>query len=409
MARISLSLFLPVSSGERFVATWDILSEELEVVARGAFLSRQEVDVSLSPGSYWARILLPSGEVSSRKFKLDHDAAHLDLPFMPAQRSRHEWLSWVTFSESLAGMDESAARIFGDFWARSWTFEGSGWLLDEQIQRAEIRQDESLMQLELGRGRGRLLALQLGGRDIASRFVILPEAARILITPVTLPGQSSARPHDIELHVSLESSVADHLARFLTMGGASQLRAIDVSLLSGEGMALLEGKLRDPLGAAVGGYFLLQHSQPPPLDWLQRLSRLSPWLADSAILYASALLRYRGRAELSQAGEYLHAAAQRGYPVLQRGIEMFLDARRVLVSSKVPLSAEVEAYALLCAAARAHGTRQTAFTTFYGTAPNAPGGVRPDADPNGLLELNAQPRSYVPAAQAERSLNLSRS
>ena len=171
--------------------------------------------------------------------------------------------------------------------------------------------------------------------------------------------------------------MADHLARFLTLASPSGRDGLDEKLARAESMDLLAEKLKDPHGAAVGGYFLVQQrSQTLPFDWLQRLSDRVPWLADGPILYAYAMLAFRQRDAASEAQHYLREAALRAYPVFRRGIELYLDACRMLESSKVTLQPEIESGSERFAQVRAADTRQSAFTTFFGVHPNDPSARR---------------------------------
>ena len=132
------------------------------------------------------------------------------------------------------------------------------------------------------------------------------------------------------------------------------------------------GKRQDPLGAAVGGYFLLQSRSSVPIDWLRNLADLNGWLADGAILYAYSLLSTGAPNQVPDAIKYLLKGAQRGYPVFRRGVDLFLDACRLLRSPTTQAPAELEECIDLFAAVRASSTCQSAFTTFFGERPDEP-------------------------------------
>jgi len=384
MAKVNLNLELPPTFHDEFVAAWDIVNPDLEVVARGSFLDRRSDEASLPPGKYWARVELPNNKRESRPFVVAEQ--DVDLAFEIKTRSRHEWLGWATLSEAPSAMVERARDpALHDLWACTWALGGDDWTQNSVANDAQLIQDGSLLQLELAPVPDRLCALQLGG-NIASRFLIVPPQgiARVLISASVResgPGsETDARP-DVEVTVSFANSVADHLARFLVAGSPSAWEALDAKLIQSEGMALLYGKRGDPLGAAVAGYILMQSaSSPPPLDWLRNLSEWTPWLADGPILSAYTALRSGKRSGAHECTEQLLKASERGYPVLRRGIDVFLDTVRLLRSSKVDLPAVIEERCELFAAVRASSTYQTAFTTFYGELPSAPRGFteRPD-------------------------------
>jgi hypothetical protein len=259
-------------------------------------------------------------------------------------------------------------------WVRSWLFEEKTWRESDDADQAKLLQDGGLVQLELAPQSNSLCALQLGGH-FESRFLVVPPqgVSRVLITPPLTARADEAPGYDVDVTISMANSVADHLSQFLCAGSPSAWDGLDRKLVQGEGMALLDGKRSDPLGAAVGGYILLQgSSSPPPLSWLRNLTNVAPWLADGPILCAHAALKYRRRDAVDESIEYLLKASERAYPVLRRGIDLFLDTLRLLRSSKISLPDEIEAQADLYAAARGATTRQTAFTGFLGELPWSP-------------------------------------
>jgi hypothetical protein len=303
MANIKLTLELPPTFQDRFVAAWNIVDPDLQVVARGSFLDRHSDEVSLSAGKYWARIELPNNQSESRPFVVAPEVARIDLKFTVPSPSAREWLGWASVSEAPSVVAErERVPALADLWAASWSLDDDGtWVQTPDADEARLRREGGLLQLELSPFRDRICALQLGG-SIASRFLILPPqgVTRVLIsTPFPyVESTGSSRP-DVEVSVSLANSLADHLARFLSAGSPSAWDALESKLLRGEGTELFLGKRNDPLGAAVAGYLLTQVStSPPPLDWLRNLADLTPWLADGPILYAHAVLKSGQRSAL---------------------------------------------------------------------------------------------------------------
>ena len=374
MAHVTLHLGLPPTFLDRFVATWDILDPDLEVVARGTFLESSSADLELKPGSYHARVQLPSNQTQSKKLVVESNTP-VQVRFTFATRSRPEWLEWATVSEGQSMVeDRRPSPVLQGLHVRSFGFRAGAWEPTSHASGGRLDQTDGILQLELVRADSEILALHIGSDLVRPRFVILPAMglARVLITEAPAPNESDLL--DIEVAVSLQNSIADHLVRFLTIASPSTWEGLDTEMVREQTMNLLRDKRNDPLGAAIGGYFLVDdRSEKPPLDWLRHLANWSPWLADGAILYAQAALRFKQRSGVQEAVDSLARASANGYPVFRRGIDICLDVWRVLKSSDISLPSEVEELAERFAAVRAATTRQSVFTTFFGARPDAPG------------------------------------
>jgi hypothetical protein len=97
---------------------------------------------------------------------------------------------------------------------------------------------------------------------------------------------------------------------------------------------MLEGKVADPIGAALGGYLLLRLGELEPLsDWVENLANWFPWLADGAVIAGELA---------AQVGETTAALArfleieERGLPLLTEGFSLTLHRLRRLSQRKGP-------------------------------------------------------------------------
>lgn len=376
MATLDLRLDLPANFTDQFVATWDVVNADLEVVARGSLLDERADRATLpSPGKYWARMQLPNGQTQTRAVTVAAEDANVEALFRYQAPRGQDWPTWAALAEAEKRVTSPGDSPLADtdVHVQCWAYEKQQWSMTSDAASATLEKTNGIYQLGLQVDAPRLIGLQVGGSQIASRFVLLPPTglSRILLIPGTASGQTVVG--SIEISVSLANSVADHLARFLTVASPSGRESLDEKLALAEGRELLAEKRNDPLGAAVGGYFLVSDSsREPPMEWFRRLSDMVEWLADGPIIYAYAALKYRRRDAVDDAMRFLGIAAGRGYPVFRRGIELYLDACRMLESSGCPLSPDVEAAAARFAQVRAADTRQTAFTTFFGIHPGHP-------------------------------------
>jgi hypothetical protein len=369
MAHVNLALKLPPTFSDSFVLTWEIVNGDLEVVQSGSFFDRTHDSVQLSPGKYWLRVQLPGSQTQSRSFVVPAEDSVVNVDVQLPIPSRNEWLGWATVTEasSIARSPRPMAPILKDVWVKSWVLE-DGWRVTDGAVKGQLFAEEGLYQLEVTPGVERLHALQIGGESIRSRFVMIPAVGttRMMLT--------ASEAGTLQIVVSLRNSVADHLARYLRTATPSSWEGLDLSFMKSQGRDLLGGKVSDPVGAAVGGYFLVQNRGEVPLSWLKNLAEWHQWMADGAIQYAYALLSTKGSKEAQQARSYLSMAAKRGYPVFFRGVELFLDAYRMLQSSKETRSMprDLELWSSVYAWVRDSAAGHSTFTSFYGDFPATP-------------------------------------
>ncbi|MCU0117719.1 hypothetical protein N8H74_05600 [Pseudomonas sp. B2M1-30] len=386
MAIINLVIDLPPSFQDKFVATWDIINANMEICARGAFFSESTASLRWQlPGRYWARVHLPNGESQSRAFELTGNDEPVEVRFPQNMVVQHEWLGWASIGESSELVQQGFnGPVMDDLWTRAWTYSQEQWSPSLEAVDAVVNHDTGLYQLELDSSCQDPLMLEIGGPDIATRFVVIPQQGFSRLLIITKPATNLSEPADdrIEVAVSLRNSVADNLIRFLTASQSGTDQVSDQDLLE-KCKELLNQKAQDPLAAIVGGYFILQHRRDVPIEWLNRLALLTPWMADGYIQYANALLLVEGIRNVPMAVQALIQASSRGYPLFRRGMRLFLDTLRILESVKAVeqnhrLMKQAELYAQVLAA----DTRQSAFTSFYGTSPNSP--VKPTSPPDAV-------------------------
>jgi len=126
----------------------------------------------------------------------------------------------------------------------------------------------------------------------------------------------------LAVSVSLpENPLVDAVARYV-YGGALQ----EAANVAREAEKLLEQKMADPFGAALGGYALLRlHELRRLHDWPTNLANWFPWLPDGAVVAGEKAAlegNYKG------AAEYLCEAARRGLPAFADGFSMLVSRLR---------------------------------------------------------------------------------
>ncbi len=145
---------------------------------------------------------------------------------------------------------------------------------------------------------------------------------------------------------------------------------IPESIVQGE--ALLHDKIENPMGAAVGGYYLIKMRAWDRMhEWPANFVSLIPWLPDAAVIHGVQLLEQPDRTDRDRAPEVLIEAAQRGVPVFTIGLRLLYESLRRLLSVRRD-SALSEAFDFIAGYADAADWTQP-FTTFYGAHPSNPG------------------------------------
>jgi len=144
---------------------------------------------------------------------------------------------------------------------------------------------------------------------------------------VALPiyGPTSSQSCSLTLGVSGDSLTADvslpdnpevdAVARFLN-GGHIQ----EAARVAGDAEHLLEQKMADPFGAALGGYALLRSGQLDRLHhWPRNLADKFPWLPDGAVIAGEEAAL---ESDHATAIAYVCEAGRRGLPIFAPGLSL---------------------------------------------------------------------------------------
>jgi hypothetical protein len=134
----------------------------------------------------------------------------------------------------------------------------------------------------------------------------------------------------LTLSVSLpDNPLVDAVARYIQTGALRQ-----AARLATQAEKLLEEKMADPYGAALGGYALLRlHELGRLHDWSTNLANLFPWLADGAIV-AGEKAALEG--DQVTAASWMGEAARRGLPAFVDGFSMLASRLREYGTPKAP-------------------------------------------------------------------------
>jgi repressor LexA len=209
-----------------------------------------------------------------------------------------------------------------------------------------------------------------------------------------------------------DSAEAEALLGYLRTGA---VEGADVTAAS-----LLKRKRRDPIAAAIGGYYLLRTARLDRLsDWGPNLSRWFPWLADGAVINGWQHI-HAGRERRGDPDQHFDAArrelilaTRRGVPVYTEGLQLLVDGLRLLRKDAEAEDAELDA-ALTFIEPFAMAADWSAATVTYGGADPAmphPGrsyGIPEDRDRLALLEPGQPNPGHVLTWRQRRILQVIR-
>ena len=148
--------------------------------------------------------------------------------------------------------------------------------------------------------------------------------------------------NDLDVKLTTGSAEAEALLGYLRTG------AVDGADVTAE--SLLLQKRRDPIAAAIGGYYLLRTANLDRLSaWGPNLSQWFPWLADGAVIngwqHIHAGREHRGDPErhFTEARQQLIQATRRGVPVYTEGLRLLVDGLRLVRGDSEAEDAELDA------------------------------------------------------------------
>lgn len=326
--RVQLALSNSWTSWNNVPIAAEIVNSELEVVDKMTMQGENEVLVDLSPGFYLIRARLPSGEDVTAQAVVSAEEPETTVT-LHASQSPHEWLAWQHFLGELPSKTDAAPVqiTIPTTWLSLWEFQHGQWnVLPTDSWLDWQQQDENVIMCQLNQWRPkRLRMIQVGGAEIPWRLSALPptpEPIQILIRPSRNP---TALNGGLVLKVASLDYAAETLAHYLRSGSLKAADFISQDVVA-QAEEQLQNKLQNPMGAAIGGYYLLQTREFEKLhNWPNNFANWIDWLPDGAVIHAWQLLYQAGEQGRPQARERLLQASQRGLPVFPEGLRLLID------------------------------------------------------------------------------------
>ncbi|WP_437919661.1 hypothetical protein [Sphingobacterium sp. LRF_L2] len=157
---------------------------------------------------------------------------------------------------------------------------------------------------------------------IKSVFVCLPPMSEL-----SLLSNSSDIITNLKISIDLPNKIAQTLLYLMNKGDSDKAETL-FKIRQAE--LLLHDKVRDPIGAAVGGYFLLSTGQLEFLhEWPNNLANWFEWLPDGPIIHAWQLIKSKD-VDNPMIQIRLLEAVSRGIPLFTEGLRLLYEGLTLL-------------------------------------------------------------------------------
>lgn len=259
-------------------------------------------------------------------------------------------------------------------WHRFFIFDGQAWQsIDQPWFNLQLVTDGVSWKYSMFFDGNEQLAIQTGGLNIPWRFTLIPSGeAEILIQR---GEEQSERERGIKLSVDSKDFRSQTLLGYLMRGDYVSLRMVGEGFID-QAEQMLYSKLRDPMGAAVGGYFLLVSENYERLhNWPNNFANWIDWLPDSAIIHGWQLMKQPDDRDRDFAIDRFLEAVRRGIPLYTVGLRYLYDAldyfSRSLDQNHAQYTMIRGALAKVAAWTQA-ADWSSAYTTLFGRLPEFP-------------------------------------
>jgi hypothetical protein len=307
--------------------------------------------IEIPPGKYFVSARLPSGQELETTVQVEEGAGDTTAILRVESASPHEWLADYHHLVELREPGKSRGSV--DAVRTSKSMDPN--LMHFVTAQEALRQGRLKLRVSGGavpvRESSHLKPTAQGGVDLGSQdrdalefrisipsplgfIVVTAETAASDVThTVLVPGGASrvivhVEEGGVAIDPELEQPGAEIVLRYVDRGDSASAAIL--------AERLLQGKVSDPISAAVGAYALLRFGEIDRLhDWTENLFNWSQWLPDGAAILGEHLARL---GEHEAALERLLAIGERGVPIFREGVSLTLDRLRVYASVKKGLS-----------------------------------------------------------------------
>jgi hypothetical protein len=387
MSKVTLLFEDPLKRLDTAIAPARVINAELETVQELPLVLNQPLDISLTPGEYLIRVSLPSGEAVSKRISVA-DKPQLASIQAPIQSPRERFQPQVYFGEDVVESTPETVQAWAVLWRRALTEQQ--WR-DEAFPGTELTRTGGEVLFEHEVPKSEVHVLQVGAPEIAATCTVLSPGHTYEAAIGVVPGRRgkvSLRTGIVNKNQELESFL-----RFFSSGQTESLRILAASVTTATDLLL--HKMEDPIGAAIGAYYLLFTGQLPDYatGWIDNLAQRFPWLPDAAVLKGWQTLNNPEDLESRGARQELLHAAKAGIPFFTVGLRRLYDGLRLIMHD--PSAADLDGAALDALQQAFNRVEEYAGAADFNSALTAYKGIDPDSPTR---------RSAIPMAVGARMI-----
>jgi hypothetical protein len=332
------------TQGPLFVEVFD---DSLERVETSVVPPKETVELTIDrPGNYLLRVRRPAGSSFFHSVNVPTDAP---VELEPPDTSPHEFLSYQHHLGLIRRGRLPLRKELQQGWLRFWRFNRSPDISTFAIpvihpapvtllEPPRISGDSAAFEVRPELQEVRWVEVRALGH-LAHLAVVPPGDRPVTIALVVRETRTSRAPDpedefdDVDVLVTGLGEGPEALLRYFTSNSVDASSAIAERIereVVPRGAVIAEDmlyhKTASPVGAAIGGYYLLRvHGFDQMHDWARNLDHWFPWFPDGAVINGCHLLSNPRDPEPLLACERLVEAARRGLPVLTEGVRLLRD------------------------------------------------------------------------------------
>jgi hypothetical protein len=204
-----------------------------------------------------------------------------------------------------------------------WIYENNSWrIAQDDLVTPDIYLPNGGVTLRLPK-QGHF-GLEISSSEWPSKFFCLPpaETLNLTISYVRAPDDSF---NPIQVKIQSEHWESETLLTLLSRGPVSEEDGLFREV---EAEYFLQGKLRNPAAAVIGGYYLLKIRAIDRMhDWANNLANWFPWIPDGPVIHAWQLMAkvIKNPKDISTIRKRLLEAHRRGIPHYTEGLKLLHD------------------------------------------------------------------------------------
>jgi len=292
----------------------------------------------LGAGVYLVRLNLASGK-QIEKIAEVFDGEVAELEFNIAQFSPMESQEWAYLTKSSVG--DNVVEYFRkdnrlpetiQIRSKRWRYYHQRWISENEspVEFSRINEYGQTSKIDVPR---EMQLMEVTPLEKQSTFICLPpeNSLNFMIKKAVGPQETI---DDINVSVGIANKVAQALLSLMNSGDMLKGKSL-FTVKNAE--QLLYNKISDPVGAAIGGYFLLKTRELDRMhNWPDNLADWFDWMPDGAVIHGWQLIQMGAKPDT------IRIIRQRFLEAVKRGIPIYSEGLRLLYEGLTMLSNEFE-------------------------------------------------------------------